>query len=101
MLVNHTICDAIAEGRLLRFRYSALVRIVEPYSHGFNLKRREVLRGFQIRGGSQSGEEIGWKFFLVERMTDVAVLSSSFRNARPGSAEAANELIIIHCQMAD
>ncbi len=95
--MNRTICDAIKRRCLIRFEYSGLTRTVEPHSHGFNTKRKEVLRGFQVAGDSTSGEAIGWKFFVVANISHLILLPTEFRVNSEGHAAATKELIIIHC----
>lgn len=95
--MNHTICDAIARRRLIRFDYNGLTRTVEPYAHGFNAKRHEAIRGFQVAGGSRSDDAAGWRFFIVAEMSNLAVLAKEFRVERPGHNEAARALIVVHC----
>ncbi len=93
------VCGAIRKRRLARFTYNDSSRIVEIYSHGFNGKRREVIRGYQVRGGSRSGESIGWKFFDVQLIDDFELLPTSFSGERSGNADADVELIVIHCSV--
>ena len=59
--MNNSICKAIKNRQLIQFKYSDKNRIIEPYCYGLSNKRNEVLRGFQIQGGSASGEIVGWK----------------------------------------
>jgi hypothetical protein len=97
--VNSLVCEAIRERRLATFTYNDWNRVVEIYSHGFNGHRREVIRGYQVRGGSKSGETIGWKFFDVQLIDDFELLSTSFTGERSGHADADVELIVIHCNI--
>jgi hypothetical protein len=95
--MNHTICDAIEARRLIRFDYNGLSRTVEPYAHGFNSKRSEVIRGFQVAGDSHSRAATGWRFFIVADISGLTVLGDEFRVERPGHDEAARALIVLHC----
>ena len=95
--MNRLICAAIETRRLIRFDYDGFERTVEPYAHGFNPVRREVLRGYQVAGGSRSGVPIGWKFFVVANMDRLELLSRPFRPVRPRHEHADHNLIVIHC----
>jgi hypothetical protein len=95
--MNRTVCDAIAAKSLIRFDYDGFERVIEPHAHGFNANRKEVVRGFQVRGNSRSGESVGWKFFSVPKMTNIEILPAKLHEGREGQSGAATELIIIHC----
>ena len=77
------ICDAISSLNLVSFHYDGYSRVVEPHTYGIKSDGRRALRAYQVRGGSGSGEYIGWKIFYREKMIDVTVLSESFSGARP------------------
>jgi hypothetical protein len=72
------LCDAIRLRHVVRFLYHGGVREVEPYVYGRDADGNELLRGFQVRGASRSGEVAGWKMFHVEDMTSVAVTFEAF-----------------------
>ncbi len=98
--MNRLICDAVSSRRLLHFGYNRIARVVEPHAHGFNENRVEVMRGYQVHGGSQSGEDIGWKFFMANRMRDIR-LGSVFTRHRTGQEDASRQMIVIHCSVGD
>jgi len=77
-----SIVTAIQNRHLLGFRYDGRQRVVEPHVYGVNLKAHAVLSAFQLRGGSASGERVGWKMFLVEEMEDVRMLPDAFPGPR-------------------
>lgn len=57
--------EAIAQRHLLELRYHGYSRTVEPHTYGRNKSGDEVLRCYQVRGGSESGERVGWKLLKV------------------------------------
>ena len=77
-----SIVSAIRKRHLLGFRYDGRPRVVEPHIYGVNLKSHVVLSAFQLRGGSASGERVGWKMFLVQEMEDVRMLPAAFSGPR-------------------
>lgn len=95
--MNPMVCDAIKRRCLIQFEYNSLARTVEPYAHGFNAARKEVVRGFQVAGESRSDEALGWRFFIVADMSNLTVLPQNFRGVREGRATVTKELIVIHC----
>ncbi|WP_026075966.1 hypothetical protein [Noviherbaspirillum massiliense] len=64
--MNETLCRAIQEKRVLELRYHGYSRIVEPHVYGRNKKEEEMLRCYQLAGGSDSGERAGWKMLKVD-----------------------------------
>lgn len=77
------ISSAIANRHLLAFSYGDYPRIVEPHTFGIIRGGRHALCGFQVGGGSQSGQGIGWKTFYVADMSGPTELKRSFARPRP------------------
>lgn len=63
--MNQAICDAIQTMTILELRYHDYTRTVEPHAYGRDKAGDEILRCYQIAGGSQSGERVGWKLLKV------------------------------------
>ena len=84
MRVNESIIRAINGKRLIKLVYSPGARVVEPHTYGINVHGNELLRAFQIRGASSSGERRGWKLFRLDRIASMAVLSDEFQGPRQG-----------------
>ena len=79
-----SIANAIRERKLLQFTYDGFSRTVEPHAYGIDRKNRYVVRAFQVAGGSESGEYVGWKLFCEDEMLGTAVLNQTFSGPRPG-----------------
>lgn len=75
---NTVICNAIKSKQIIHFNYEDKTRIVEPYCFGESSKGNQVLRGFQIKGDSKSGDSHGWKLFNVSKMENVAINREHF-----------------------
>lgn len=73
------IADAIGVKRLLELRYHGYARIVEPHVYGRDKVGDEILRCFQVSGGSESGEKTGWKLLKVADVYFVHVLKDEFQ----------------------
>ena len=58
-----TISSAIQDRHLLSFTYDGFPRVVEPHCCGTDKKGHPALRAYQVQGGSESGEYVGWKLF--------------------------------------
>jgi len=75
---------AIQNRHLLAFTYDGFSRTVEPHTCGIDSKGHRALRAFQVGGGSESGEYIGWKIFHVDEILGLSQLPRTFDGPRPG-----------------
>ncbi len=102
---NHVICGAIQRKMVVTFTYNdeegnAHNRVVEPYAHGVTKQDNLALRGYQIRGTSESKFALPcWRMFLVEKMTRLAVTDESFADNAPGYAHGDPDLNPIYCRV--
>lgn len=76
--MNAEIADTIASQRYLELRYHGYNRIVEPHAYGRDNAGYEILRCFQVSGGSESGERTGWKLLKVTDIYSVHGLKDKF-----------------------
>lgn len=72
------ITEAIAKHSLIELRYHGYSRTVEPHAYGRDKSGDEVLRCYQINGGSESGEHVGWKLLKVADAFAIQTLKQSF-----------------------
>src|SRR5262245_14367970 len=73
---------AIAQRRLVEFRYSGTARIAEPHDYGMH-NGRERLLVFQLRGPSRPGHPPnGWRLLDTAKIETLAVLDDSFQGSR-------------------
>jgi predicted DNA-binding transcriptional regulator YafY len=77
------IVDAIRNRKLLRFSYEGYLRTVEPHAYGTDGQNHYLLRAYQIAGGSESGEYVGWKMFRGDGIVALKVTTDSFAGPRP------------------
>jgi predicted DNA-binding transcriptional regulator YafY len=94
-----SIGDAIRERRRLSFSYGGHSRVVEPHIHGVDSTGRVALSGYQVRGGSQAGEPVGWKHFRLDDMRRLEVLEETFRGPRPGYNRADSTFVMVYSQL--
>ena len=82
--MNEQICEAISEMRILTFTYDDPPRVVEPHARGLSKADKEIVRAYQIDGGTNSEDgELGWRPFLVGKMQHIQVLEDVFTETRP------------------
>ena len=74
---------AIENRQLLRFTYRGYLRTVEPHIYGIDGKGHHALSGYQVGGGSESGQPVGWKLFHIDDIRGGTVLPKHFSRARP------------------
>ena len=70
--------QAIREKRRLRFTYHDVARRVEPQCHGIGHRGTELLRVFQLEGGTQPEP-----LFDVSKISDLQVLDERFEKPGP------------------
>lgn len=96
--MNPTICQAIEERRLLELRYHGFSRMVEPHIYGEDKKGDEVVRCYQLAGGSESGERAGWKLLKI-REAVVVHLAETLFVPRPEYKRNDKVVMKVFCQV--
>ena len=79
--MNAIILKSIQQSKVLELRYHNYSRTVEPHAYGRDKMGEEILRCYQTSGGSESGEQVGWKLLKVRETfsVDLSVISFSSR----------------------
>jgi hypothetical protein len=70
--------EAIDTHKVVELRYHGYARTVEPHAYGRDKNGDEVLRCFQVSGGSESGERTGWKLLKVAEVYSIHVEKAMF-----------------------
>lgn len=76
--MNQPICEAVERRIVLELRYSTYSRLVEPYVYGVSRRGDELLRCYQVAGGSVSGERRGWKLLRIDHIASFHTTETSF-----------------------
>jgi len=76
--MNATVRQAIEERRVIELRYHGYSRIVEPHIYGLDRHGDEVVRCYQLAGGSESGEHAGWKLLKLKDALVVYLAETRF-----------------------
>jgi predicted DNA-binding transcriptional regulator YafY len=92
------ICNAIAEKKIIQFRYDGYTRIVEPFCCGINTKDNYVLRSFQI-GGHSSTKKNGWKMFDLADISKLEILDDRFEGNRKGYNPKDSAMVKFFCHI--
>ena len=96
--MNQTLCNAIKNRCLVELRYAGYSRIVEPHAYGRDKSGDEILRCYQVSGGSESGERSGWKLLKVREVFLLQKTSSNFES-RPEYKPGDKAMEYIFCQL--
>jgi hypothetical protein len=78
-----TVISAIKNKHVLSFFYDDALRSVEPQTYGISTAGHPVLRGYQIAGGSKSGQTIGLRLYELAKMEGLRDTKKRFAKARP------------------
>jgi hypothetical protein len=76
---------AIADRRLVAFRFDGLPRVGEPHDYGIAQSALRLLF-YQVGGESRSGRPVGWRLVATARITDLEILhgpDDRFPGTRP------------------
>lgn len=92
-------CQAIREGKCLEVRYDGYVRVVEVHACGETKDRNEVMRVWQVRGGSVSNEPSGWKLLRLDETTGLGLLGERSLAPRHGYRRDDKVMVRIFCQL--
>ena len=96
--MNQTISEAIQKKQVLELRYHGFSRMVEPHAHGRDNSGDEVLRCYQISGGSESEERVGWKLLKMREVFSLHITTDSF-TPRPGYRRNDKAMEYVFCQL--
>ena len=78
-----TAIDALKSGRRLEIRYDGFIRVVEVHACGYTAKGHAVMRVWQVRGDSVSGERAGWKLLRLDETRGLQILDEPSEAPRP------------------
>lgn len=92
------LCSAIDNLLMIELRYSGYSRTVEPHAYGRDKGGDEILRCYQVSGGSESGEREGWKLLKVREVYSLHSTRRKF-SARPNYKKGDKAMDYIFCQV--
>lgn len=96
---TQTACEALRTARCLEIRYDGYTRIVEVHAVGYSTEGHALMRVWQVRGGSVSGERAGWKLLRLDETRGLAITSEASSAPRPGyrKNDAAMSRVVCQC----
>jgi hypothetical protein len=96
--MKNELCSAIENQQLIELRYKGYSRTVEPHAYGRDKSGDEILRCYQISGGSESGERHGWKLLKVRDVFSFHLTINTF-SVRSGYKSNDSAMNYIFCQI--
>ncbi|GLQ76744.1 hypothetical protein GCM10007881_02590 [Mesorhizobium huakuii] len=77
-------CDALRQGKRLEVRYDGFFRVVEVHIVGVTTAGNDAMSVYQVRGGSDSNERVGWKTMWLDEAFTATVISEKSEAPRTG-----------------
>ncbi len=81
--MKETICNAIKNRLVIKFKYEGEIRIVEPFVLGHHKDTGNlVLRSYRVGGYSKSDREPPWRLFDTKNISELEVTSINAQSIR-------------------
>lgn len=90
---------AVLAGKCLELRYSNFVRVVEVHAVGETRAGHDVMRVWQVRGGSVSNEPVGWKLMRLDRTFAHSLIDEASLAPRDGYKRGDKHMARIRAQI--
>jgi hypothetical protein len=84
---------------VLELRYDGYSRCVEVHAVGYSKAGEAMMRAWQVRGGSASGEKVGWKLMRLAEASSAAISEAPSEAPRRGYKRGDPALARILCEL--
>lgn len=91
--------EALRLGKRLELRYHGFSRVVEVHAIGISTAGNAIMSVYQVRGGSLSGERVGWKNMLFDESFTAHIIEEESAAPRPGYRRDAQIFRSVTCQL--
>lgn len=92
-------CNALRQGKCLELRYDGFTRIVEVHAVGTSEEGHDLMRVWQVRGGSVSKERTGWKLLRLDEAFGANVTNEKSEAPRNGYKRGDKAMRLIDCEV--
>jgi len=96
---RQTACDALAQGKCLQLSYDGFSRVVEVHLVGETTAGNDAMRVYQIRGGSESNERVGWKLLRLDEARGATIIDEKSEAPRRGYNRNDTHMSRIYCRI--
>jgi hypothetical protein len=98
-MLSNTACEALSKKVCLELVYNGFSRIVEVHCVGITTKGNPGMRVWQVRGGSQSNEPVGWKMLLLDEAIGAKLTTEPSQAPRQGYKKGDKGMQTIKCEV--
>jgi hypothetical protein len=92
-------CQALRNGLVLSLHYDGYFRGVEVHAVGVTKNGNEIMRAWQVSGGSVSNEPIGWKLLRLDEAIGGSITQDKSAAPRQGYRRDDRAMQRIICQL--
>lgn len=92
-------CIALRKARCLELRYGGFTRLVEVHAVGTTDEGHQVMRVWQVSGGSAGGEHQGWKLLRIDEIAAAKVTALPAQAPRIGYNPDDPAMTTVHCRV--
>jgi hypothetical protein len=92
-------CSALRLGKCLELRYDGFTRTVEVHAVGTSEEGRDLMRVWQVRGGSVSNERTGWKLLRLDEAFGASITNEKSEAPRYGYKRGDKAMRFIDCEV--
>ena len=90
---------AIANKRLIEFKYDGAVRVAEPHDYGLRDGSVKVLVFQRKKSGQQNDAVRGWRSLEVSKIEECVVLEDTFRGTREQTVQQHQEWDVLYARV--
>lgn len=90
---------ALQQGKCLRVTYKGYSRLVEVHAVGETKAGSGIMRVYQVDGGSESGQPVGFKLMTLSEVDSASVSDRASEAPRPGYKKGDSAMLHITCQL--
>lgn len=98
-MIHNSAISALQSNVCLELRYDGFTRVVEVHAVGISTAGNPCMRVFQVRGGSVSGEPVGWKMMTLDKSFSMHSTEEVSHAPRQGYARNDRGMSVIHAQI--
>lgn len=98
-MIHDLAVAALNAGVCLRLQYDGFERVVEVHAVGVSTRNNPCMRVWQVRGGSVSGEPVGWKMMVMDKAFTMHLTEEVAHSPRQGYAKNDRGMSVIIAQL--